>query len=142
MKLLVAVAALGFASLVLADSASDRAAIESAIAALNGPSQPASALFAKGADSAELANLAQLDQMLSPAEEPLSEVTAPKIVVRSIRFVTPDVALVDGAVTQYGAVIFKKTVPILLVMKKQGANWRIAAFRSLVDLPVTAPRAR
>jgi hypothetical protein len=140
MKLLVCLAMLLFASLALADSAladsdADRTAIQSVIATLNDHTAPTSTLFATdGADSAELGRLADLDRMLSRSAEPLSEVTAPKITVRSIRFITPDVALVDGINAQYGSVIVTKSVPVLLVMKKEGSNWRIASFRTIPNL--------
>jgi hypothetical protein len=135
MKLLVSVAMLLFASLALADSDADRTAIESIITTLNDHAAPASTLFTTdGADSAELGRLADLDRMLSHSEEPLSEVTAPRIMVRSIRFITPDVALVDGINAQYGSVILRKSVPVLLVMKKEGSNWRIASFRTIANL--------
>jgi hypothetical protein len=140
MKLLVCVATLLFASSALADSAladsdADRTAIQSVIATLNGHTAPASTLFTTdGADSAELGRLANLDRMLSPSEEPLSEVTPPKITVRSIRFITPDVALADGISSQYGSVIVTKSVSVLLVMKREGSNWRIASFRTIANL--------
>jgi hypothetical protein len=140
MKLLVCVATLLFASLALADSAladsdADRTAIQSVIATLNDHTAPASNLFTTdGADSAELGRLADLDRMLSRSAEPLSEVTPPKITVRSIRFITTDVALVDGVNAQYGSVIVTKSVPVLLVMKREGSNWRIASFRTIPNL--------
>jgi hypothetical protein len=42
--------------------------------------------------------------------------------------------LVDAANTQYGAVIPARRIPVLLVMKKEGAEWRIASLRVMVDL--------
>jgi|SRR5580704_8223203 hypothetical protein len=137
MKLLVCVVTLLFASLTLADSAladsdADRTAIQSVIATLNDHTAPASTLFATdGADNAELGRLADLDRMLSHSPQPLSEVTAPRITVSSIRFITPDVALLDGINAQYGSVIVAKSVPVLLVMKREGSNWRVASFRNI-----------
>jgi hypothetical protein len=56
------------------------------------------------------------------------------MVIQSIRFIAPEVALVDAANTQYGAVIPARRIPVLLVMKKEGAEWRIASLRVMVDL--------
>jgi hypothetical protein len=140
MKLLVCVvtllcAALALADSALADSDADRTAIQSVVATLNDHTAPASTLFTTdGADGAELGRLADLNRMLSPSAEPLSEVTPPKIAVGSIRFITPDVVLVDGISAQYGSVIVTKSVSVLLVMKREGSNWRIASFRTIANL--------
>src|SRR5262249_33888074 len=56
-----------------------------------------------------------------------SEVTAPRIEDESVRFVSPDVALVDATQTQYGSVILKQSVPVILLMKLDGEEWRIAS---------------
>lgn len=135
MKPVLCLASLFVASWALADSASDRAAIVSLITALNDHSKPPSSLLTAdaAADPAELARLSNLDRMLAPSKGPLSEVTAPKIEIRSVRFITRDVALVDAVNSQYGSVILSKSVPLLVVMKKQGKNWRIASLRVMVD---------
>jgi len=52
-------------------------------------------------------------------------------VIHSIRFVTPDAAIVDAANTQYGSTILVWRIPVLLVMKKTGTDWRIASLRVL-----------
>jgi len=116
-----------------ADPAADRAAIERVIGALNsGQSRPS--LFTADADN-DLDRLASLNRRLSQAsKEPWSEATTPKIVIQSTRFVTPEVALVDAANTQYGSVILAQRIPVLLVMRKDGADWRIASLRVLMDL--------
>lgn len=140
MKLVLCFANLLFAGWALAQSA-DRAAIESLIAALNDHTATAASLCTTDAasDSAELARLESLDRMLSVSEEPLSEVSAPKIAIRSVRFITPEVAVVDAANKQYGSVILSKSVPLLLIMKKEAGNWRIAAFRGLTESPAIPP---
>lgn len=143
MRLVLCSVSLFFASWALADSASDRVAIASVITALNDHSRPRSSLFTAdaAADSDELARLSSMDRMLSRSDGPLSEVTAPKIEIRSIRFITRNVAMVDAANTQYGALILSKSVPLLLVMKREGSNWRIASFRIMVEFSkLTPPR--
>jgi hypothetical protein len=98
-------------------------------------------LFAADADS-EFDRLALLDrQLLGLSNEPWSEVTAPGVTIRSIRFVTPDVALIDAANTQYGSVILQTRIPVLLVMRREGIDWRIVSLRVLVD-PKEIPAGR
>jgi len=46
----------------------------------------------------------------------------PRFVSTTIRFITPDVALVDGT---------WQTVPLLFVMKKEENDWKIASLRTL-----------
>ena len=99
------------ASLAFADVPADRTAIEHVI---NSPSTArlVSALFTAGDDS-----------------QPWSEVTPPYIAIQSIRFLTPEVALVDATSTQFGTMILVRRVPIWLVMKKEGTTWKIASLR-------------
>jgi hypothetical protein len=66
------------------------------------------------------------------ADEPLSEVTPPLIAIQSIRFLTPEIALVDAIGTQFGSAILARRVPVWLVMKKEGDDWKIAS----LSLPV------
>ena len=119
-----------FAAIAWADETSDRAAIGRVIAALNDSQTNAadkrSRLFTADADN-------ELDgHPMQPSGTPWSEVTAPRIVVHAVRFVTPEVALVDAANTQYGSVIVVRRVPVLLVMRKEGTEWRIASVRVLM----------
>jgi hypothetical protein len=67
-------------------------------------------------------------RMRQISDRPWSEVTAPRIVATSIRFVTPDVAPVDAVIAQYGSLSGSRE-PVLLVMTKQGREWRIASLR-------------
>ena len=53
--------------------------------------------------------------------------------LRSIRFVTPDVAFTDAANTQYGSMILQTRIPVLLVLRREGIDWRIVSLRVLVD---------
>jgi len=119
-----------------ADSADDRAAIEKIVKAVFAEAstgKPVSTLFAADADS-EFDKLKQLDrQLLGLSKEPLSEVSAPGVIIRSIRFVTPDVALIDAANTQYGSMILQTRIPVLLVLRREGIDWRIVSLRVLVD---------
>jgi hypothetical protein len=73
--------------------------------------------------------------VLSADEGRLSEVTPSKHMLRSVRFITARVALVECANTQYGSVIMARNTPVLLVMKKDKAQWRIASLR-VVGLPM------
>jgi hypothetical protein len=125
------------ASSALAREREDRADIERVVSILNDPRTTApqkGALFATDAQN-QLDRLAELDhRMIGEPRAPWSEVTTPRIVIQSMRFITPDVALVDAVNTQYGSVILVHRVPVLIVMKKEEQDWRIAALRVLFDL--------
>jgi uncharacterized protein (TIGR02246 family) len=54
-----------------------------------------------------------------------SEVTPPRIGNESVRFVSPDVALVDATQTRYGSLILKQRVPVTLLLKLDGNRWWI-----------------
>jgi hypothetical protein len=138
MKSVLSIAILFLAPCAVADEAADRMAIESVVSALNDRSRPAADLFTSDAGgTGELARLAELDRTLVRFSGPMSETTPPRLVVRSIRFLTPQVALVDAANIQYGSLILVRSVPVMLVMKKDG-DWRIAALRVLMN-PVFNP---
>jgi hypothetical protein len=107
-----------------ADDATDREAIERMIAAVNNHSEPLTDLFTADAPENERG-------MLSANEQPWSEVTSPRITARSIRFLRPQVALVECTNTQYGSVILARTTSMLLVMKKDRGQWRIACVLAL-----------
>jgi hypothetical protein len=110
-----------------ADEAADRAAIERVMLALK---DPAAAVWAPGVDGqAERAKLLAGGPV--SAGGPMSEVFFAGVALRSIQFVTPDVALVDASETWVGSLIVSRTVPVVLVLKKVGADWRIAALRIL-----------
>ena len=119
-----------------ADAAADRAAIEQVVKAVfagASTGRSVSTMFAADADS-EFDRLTQLSrQLVGLSQEPLSEVTAPSLVIQSIRFVTQDVALIDAANTQYGSVILQTRIPVLLVMRREGIDWRIVSLRVLMD---------
>jgi hypothetical protein len=91
-------------------------------------------LFTADAEN-ELNRLASLDRwLIERSKEPWSEVTTPRLVIQSVRFVTPDAALVDAANTLFGSTILARRIPVLVVMKKEGAGWRISSLRVLVDI--------
>lgn len=128
----IAFALVALASLALAGQPAGRVAIQGVVEALNraqfsGGQKGVAGLFTEDADN-------QLDRLrLQPGGEPWTEVTAPRLVVESIRFITADVALVDAANTQYGSLILVRRVPVLLVMRKGATGWRIASLRMLAD---------
>ena len=124
---------------VWADSASDRAAVErivKVVLASAATDESISALFAADAESvlgSELGRLREMDRrLLGLSKEPLSEVTPPMVDIQSIRFVTSDVALVDAASTHYGSLVLHSRIPVLLVLRRDGADWRIVSLRVLV----------
>jgi hypothetical protein len=56
----------------------------------------------------------------------------PRIVGGAIRFITPDVALVEGGWIQQDSA-GTQTIPLFFVMKKEGDNWKIASLRVLAS---------
>jgi hypothetical protein len=119
-------AGLAFAD-VPQNAPADRTAIQQVISSLS-TANPVSALFTADADS-------QLDLLTQPAGEPWSEVfhpttgrVRPHLAIQSIRFLTPEVALVDAVNTQIGSTAIWR-VSVWLVMKKEGAGWKIASLR-------------
>ena len=121
-----------------ADEAQDRAAIDKAIAGLNDPAQRAG-LFTKDVDlTVDFDHLVDLNRasatwtgVMVGGNEPWTGLTVPRVVSGSIRFVTTDVALVDGASMIEGAVTLVRRVPLLFVMRREPARWRIGAVRVL-----------
>jgi hypothetical protein len=120
---------------VLASEREDRSDIEQVIKSLNDTQTHLAQkreLFTTDAQN-ELDRLSGLDRRMVPGwDVPLSELTRPRILVESVRFITGDVALVDAANTQYaspGGLVAK--VSVLLVMKKETQGWRITALRVL-----------
>ena len=141
--MIVCLAAL-FATMLKADEVTDRAAIDAVIEAVNNPLQR-TRLFTKNLDSTvnfdSLINM-HLDSptrvfvpfgMPGPVgmPEPWRILTEPHIVSGAIRFITPGVAMVDGASIVRGAVTFADTVPLMFVLKKEQAGWRINAVRRI-----------
>jgi hypothetical protein len=121
--------------LVLASEREDRADIERVIKSLgDGQTHLAQKkeLFTIDAQN-EFDRWSDLDRRMAPGwEAPWSEVTRPRMVIESVRFITGDVALVDAANTQFGSPGgLAARVPVLLVMEKEAQGWRITALRVL-----------
>jgi hypothetical protein len=128
MKILIAAALLctGIAS---AEGPADRTAIETVINSLK-TAAPVSTLFTADADS-DLAQLKAVDSaMADSAKQPWSEKMTPRLLIDSVRFLTPDIALVQAAETQIGSVMVRR-VPVQFVMKKETGGWKIASLKLL-----------
>jgi hypothetical protein len=137
MRVIICLAAL-FAIMLKADEVTDRAAIDAVIEAVNNPLQR-TRLFTQDLDSSvNFDRLIDMHLALSPnvpvpvgTPEPWRLLTEPHIVSGAIRFITADVAMVDAASTVRGAVTFAETVPLLFILKKEQAGWRINAVRRI-----------
>ena len=81
------------------------------------------ALFTSGTPVAEV------EAVIDALPKPMSEVSTPVLERESIRLVSPDVAVVDAFRTQYGSVVVRSSIPVMLVMKKEAGAWKIAALR-------------
>lgn len=107
----------------LTAASDERAGIERVISALTDPRTDKAAkraLFTADAGT-EIDHLKELQD--PGASTPWSERSIPWLVVRSIRWIAPDVALVDALNTQYGMNGVTK-VPVLVVLKRQDQKWR------------------
>jgi hypothetical protein len=114
-----------FASHAFADEAADRAMIESM---LNDRTRLAPDQFTRSAIAAsEFVRLTEVERTFAPSEGPFSETTEPRLRVRSIRFLTPEMALVDASINQFSSTGVR-SVPVILLMKKL-RNWRVEAIR-------------
>ena len=140
MKAILRFSLLAASACLWADEAADRIAIEKVVTALSEArrgtdTKALSALFVSEAARSELEYLSAMDRgLLDAANRPWSEVTVPRIVTKSIHFVTRDVAVVDASNTQYGSVILVRSVPVLFVMKRPGEDWRIDSLRVLAEV--------
>ena len=121
-----------------ADEAADRAAVDKLITALQASKAQAGArtgLLSSDIDRGEFdREFAALDAGMVDATGVWREVTRPALVVSQIRFVTPDVALVDGASVQAGSVMMRR-VPFVLIARREQGGWKIAVLRSLAPTP-------
>src|ERR1700746_504043 len=126
MKTSLPLVALLLAPSAVADEAAERGAIESIVASLNDRAEPSAALFTAHPKAAgEPVRLSELRRMLLAPKRPMSEMSEPHLLARAIRFLAPDVAVVDAEIAQVGPISFR-VAPVLLVMQKK-PNWRIAA---------------
>jgi hypothetical protein len=117
-----------------ADEATDRPAIDKVIVGLNDPAKRAGS-FTKDADIG--VDFDRLIEMHRKAPTPFTmdetwtDLTVPRVESGAMRFITPDVAMVDGASVIDGAVTLQRRVPLLFVLKKEGREWRISVVRQL-----------
>ena len=137
-------------SLWAADEAADRASVEATVSALN--TAPSSNIF-----TADFPNAAELkalrDQAASEgvairssagtlviSREPMGEAAwypalatsafAPRFVTRSVTFTTPETAVV---IAVYERPFLPQKTPVLLVLRQEGSDWRIASFRVISE---------
>ena len=141
------------ASVVWADEATDRAAIEATLAALN-PSPLRPNLFTR-----DFANAVELQRFLGQAadgvvvrteaatltisHEPMGEATLgpplpnsvplKRFVTRSVAFVSPDTSIVVAIPEWQFESAASKRVPVLFVLRREGSDWQIASFRVLAE---------
>jgi len=129
MKQTIAAVATVFVGIVWANDAFDRTGIEHTIRALNRATTEVEArkLATAEADS-------ELARLLAFNTRPRSEVSRPHFIIQAVRFIGPDVALVDAA-TQYAAWPPVRRIHLLLVMRLEGNIWRIAFVRILAADP-------
>ena len=75
-----------------------------------------------------------------------NEVTPPRLVDETIRFITAEVALVDARQVEYGSLALGRSVPVLLVARYRAGRWAIASMRILTPgtrlLPIGPARRR
>ena len=121
------------------DETTERQAIERVIASVN-ESAPAPTLFTADSDARLVLDLLRpwgdrhaRRPAVVVSHEPWGEATISwsgacgPIVSRRVRFITPDVALADAACIYDD----DTAAPLLFVMKKDGADWKIASLRRL-----------
>ena len=96
--------------------ADDGAAVRKVITAFNDPHQRQSVLMPD-------ADLDSLSRYRGP------EMSQVYFEVKAVRFVAPDVAVVDAAGSQYGSLTIKRSLRAVFVLKKQGDAWRVAVLR-------------
>ena len=158
MKGLLFLGILVTSSVWAADEAADRAAIDAAVSALN--TAPSPNIFT--ADFPNAAELKTLRDQAGPAlppvpdtegvairgsagtvvisREPMGEATwypavattafAPRFVTRSVTFTTPETAVV---IAVYERTFTSQRIPVLLVLRQEGSDWRIASFRVISE---------
>jgi len=117
-----------------ADETQDRAAINQAIRNLNDPAQRAAVILKDADIEIDLDRLIELHRRwttLIGMNEPWTQMTTPNLVSGKIRFITPDVATVDGGSMIDGAVTMTKLAPLLFILKKEDGRWWISAIRIL-----------
>jgi hypothetical protein len=121
-------AAILSAAFAYPQGAHDRVAVEDLIHSLNS-GQPVSTLFTVDAES-DLDRLQAIQGEMRNAVSRTSGVAPPAFVIGAVHFLSPDVAMVNASEVQLGGGSAKK-VPLLLVVRRTGGGWKIAALRLL-----------
>lgn len=111
----------------LADDSDERAAIAGIIASLN--SQPDSLSDLLAPDNPDI-------NPVFGAEEPWSEVTQPRLAIRSTRILSPSTAIVAADNVQYGSLILRRSQSMLLLFRKYGRQWKIACILAVNQAPL------
>jgi hypothetical protein len=117
------------------EETADRAQIASVIDALNqtplNRAPELARLFTADFDgSSALAEVLHSAATITISHEPWGEATwgftgpRPRISSAAVRFVTPEVALVDGTAARPD-----DSMPLLFILKKEGGSWKIASIR-------------
>ena len=60
---------------------------------------------------------------------PFSERSAPRVTNTTVRFLSPDVALIDARQIRYGSQFLRQSLPVLLVLRRNGGVWRLHSWR-------------
>jgi hypothetical protein len=116
------------ASLAWPQGARDRIAVEDLIHSID-TAQPASALFTADSES-DLERLRTIQREMRGAVSRTAGVAPPAFVMTDVRFLGPDVAIVNAAEVQLGGGSPKK-IPVLFVVKRDTGGWKIAVLRLL-----------
>ena len=81
-------------------------------------------------DLRERAAVLTADADLSPLERfGGQEISQVYFEVRSIKFLTADIAFVDATASQFGTTIMKRAMPAYFVLRRIGGEWRVAVMR-------------
>ncbi len=121
-------------SLAQAQTDTDRDEIREIASGLNDRSTGIAQLFTSDADIWTQNGRTTLASLLKQSQRPWSEIASLRTPAETIRFLTQDVALVDAEIVQYGSVTLKRSIPLLLVMKKERGLWRVASYRMNICL--------
>ena len=69
-----------------------------------------------------------------------SERTPPMLQEEAIRFIGGSAAFVDAQLVQYGSMIVKSSVPVVLLVEKEAGAWKISSWRMLAcGIPLSPP---
>ena len=126
-------------SVFAADEAADRAAVDKLISGLQASKAGTgdrAVLLSADIDRGEFEReFAALSTGMIDAGGVWSEVTRPSLLVDRIKFVTPDVALVNGANVQAGSLTMRR-IAFVLIARREAGGWKISSLRTL---PLTPP---